>query len=121
VPFRPPRGEDEGHFGFTLADKESRFTYEHLDSDTQRLFTWNEWQQINKEFWANDATKYEVNSAQRVVSLSPFRPKVEVSLWVNYDDKDFNDHERITYFVYEDGGWKHRFGEEEYEVFGVRP
>ena len=40
---------------------------------------------------------------------------MEVSLRLTYGDGTTST--RVTYFVQEDGGWKHRFGQEEYDLF----
>ena len=40
---------------------------------------------------------------------------VGVSLRLTYEDGSSST--RSTYFVYEDGEWKHAFGQEEYDLF----
>ncbi len=42
-------------------------------------------------------------------------PIVEASLTLTYEDGSSST--RTTYFVYEDGEWKHRFSQEETDLF----
>ena len=42
-------------------------------------------------------------------------PIVEVSLTLTYEDGSSST--RTTYFIYEDGEWKHRFSQEETDLF----
>lgn len=89
------------------------YTYENLDSETQSLFTEEEWSDKNQWFADNGEVIYHIESVERLGSSSGV--VVEVSLRLTYGDGTTST--RATYFVYEDDTWKHRFGQEEYDLF----
>ena len=82
------------------------YTYEHLDSETRSLFTRDEWFQKNRWFADNGQVIYHIESVRRLGTGSG--PVVEVKLGLTYEDGSSST--RDTYFVYEDGEWKHAFG-----------
>ncbi len=83
------------------------YTYENLDSETQALFTEEEW------FADNGSVVYHIESVERMGTGG--EPTVEVTLRLTYGDCTSS--VRTTYFVQEDGTWQHRFGQEEYDLF----
>jgi hypothetical protein len=89
------------------------YTYEHLDSSTQSLFTREEWFQKNQWLADQGSVIYDILSVETMGDTQ--EPVVEVSLNLTYEDGSSST--RTTYFVYEDGAWKHRFGQEEYDLF----
>ena len=56
---------------------------------------------------------YNILSAESLDTSG--EPVVEVD--VRLTGEDGSSSVRTTYFVYEDGMWKHRFGQEEYDLF----
>ncbi|CAA9455827.1 MAG: Serine/threonine protein kinase PrkC, regulator of stationary phase [uncultured Rubrobacteraceae bacterium] len=89
------------------------FTYDNLDSETQALFTREEWSQKNQWFADNGSVIYHIESVD--VGSDPGNPLATVRLKITQDDGSAST--RTTYFVYEDGAWKHRFGQEEMDLF----
>ncbi|MDP9484185.1 MAG: hypothetical protein M3Q49_00030 [Actinomycetota bacterium] len=89
------------------------YTYENLDSETQGLFTEEEWLLKNQWFASNGSVIYNILSVASQDDLG--ETVVEVSVQITGEDGSSS--VRTTYFVYEDGGWKHRFGQEEYDLF----
>jgi hypothetical protein len=89
------------------------YTYENLDSETQALFTEEEWFAKNQWFADNGSVVYHIESAERLGTSSGI--VVEVSLRLTYGDGSSST--RTTYFVQEGGAWKHSFGQEEHDLF----
>ncbi len=92
------------------------YTYSHLDSETQSAFTKDEW--FAKNEWLADTgpVTYTIQS----VDMDPSNPESVASVVVVVtSETDGSTSTRNTYFVYEDGSWKHRFGSEEYDVFAT--
>jgi hypothetical protein len=89
------------------------YTYENLDSETRALFTEEEWFQKNQWFADNGSVIYNINSAESVGTDG--EQVVEVTLTLTYGDGTSS--MRTTYFVQEDGAWKHGFGQDEYDLF----
>ena len=89
------------------------YTYENLDTETQALFTEEEWFAKNQWFADNGSVIYNIDSAQSVGTDG--EEVVEVTLTLTYGDGTSST--RTTYFVQEDGAWQHRFGQEEYDLF----
>jgi len=89
------------------------YTYEHLDSETQGLFTREEWFLKNQWFADNGSVVYHIESVERLGTSSGIL--VEVTLRLTYEDGSSS--MRATYFVLEDGEWKHAFGQEERDLF----
>lgn len=92
------------------------YTYEHLDSETQSAFTKDEW--FAKNEWLADTgpVTYTIQSVDMDSSNPESVASVDV---VVTSETDGSTSIRNTYFVYEDGSWKHRFGSEEYDVFAT--
>lgn len=88
------------------------YTYENLDEETQSGFTEEEWFQKNQWFADNGEVIYNIESVRRTGTSSEYWG---VTLRLTYEDGSSSTRE--TYFVYEDGEWKHRFGEEENDLF----
>jgi hypothetical protein len=88
------------------------YTYDHLDSQTQHMFTEEEWFKKNQWYATNAPGDFEVIRVEEV-SAKEFVADVTVS--VNFEDGTHLT--RDTYFVYEGGSWKHRFGQEELDLF----
>jgi len=88
------------------------YTYENLDSSTQSQFTKGEWSKKNQWFADNGSVIYHINSMDRVGTSSEY---LGVNLTLTYEDGSSST--RTTYFVYEDGEWKHGFGQEETDLF----
>jgi hypothetical protein len=95
-----------------VAARDWGYTYSHLDSETQSAFTRDEW--FAKNEWLADAgpVTYTIQS----VAMDPSFPESVANVEVLLTSTDGSTSVRNTYFVYEDGGWKHRFGPEEYEL-----
>ena len=89
------------------------YTYDHLDGETKSRFTREEWFKKNQFFADNGEVVYRIESVERLGTSSGL--VVGVSLRLTYEDGSSST--RDTYFVYEDGEWKHAFGREEYDLF----
>ena len=89
------------------------YTYDHLDAETKSRFRREEWFKKNQWFADNGEVIYRIESVERLGTSSGL--VVGVSLRLTYEDGSSST--RGTYFVYEDGEWKHAFGREEYDVF----
>jgi hypothetical protein len=90
------------------------YTYDHLDSETRSLFTREEWSQKNQWFLENAPAIYHIEGVNPD-EASQEEPLAEVS--VRLTGEDGSSSIRTTYFVREDGEWKHRFGQEEMDLF----
>ncbi len=89
------------------------YTYDNLDSETKGLFTREEWIQKNRWFADQGKTIYNIESVE--LDETAQEPLAEVS--VRLTGEDGSSSIRTTYFVNEDGFWKHRFGREETDLF----
>ncbi|MDP9474503.1 MAG: hypothetical protein M3R38_02185 [Actinomycetota bacterium] len=89
------------------------YTYENLDSETQSLFTEEEWFQKNQWFASNGSVIYNILSVESLDTSGETVAEVSVQI----TGEDGSSSVRTTYFVLEDGTWKHRFGQEEYNLF----
>ena len=89
------------------------YTYENLDSETQSLFTQDEWFQKNQWFASNGSVIYSILSVEPLDTSGETVAEASVQI----TGEDGSSSVRITYFVLEDGTWKHRFGQEEYDLF----
>jgi hypothetical protein len=74
------------------------YTYENLDSETQALFTEEEWFAKNQWFADNGSVVYHIESAERLGTGG--EPVVEVTLRLTYGDGTSS--VRTTYFVQEE-------------------
>jgi hypothetical protein len=90
------------------------YTYDHLDSETRSAFTENEWFAKNDWLADNGEVTYTIQSVE-IDDADEFIANVAVLL--TFDDGSTT--LRNTYFVFEDGSWRHRFGSEEYELFAT--
>jgi hypothetical protein len=99
---------------YQAVDQENwTYTYGNLDSQTQALFTEEEWYAKNQ--WFADNEGLELATMNVVVNGSPSDPVVGVTVYRTF--KDGTSITRDTFFVSEGGIWKHRFTEEEIEIF----
>ncbi len=104
--------EAAGDYYRAAGSEDWAYTYENLDSQTQSLFTREEWFQKNQWFADSGEVIYHVESVGMTGTNSEF---VGVTLTLTYEDGTSST--RDTYFVYENGSWKHRFGQEENDLF----
>lgn len=88
------------------------YTYEQLDVETRSGFSEEEWFQKNEWFADNGEVIYNIESVDQVGTSTEY---LGVTLTLTYEDGSSST--RTTYFVYEDGQWKHRFGQEEQDLF----
>jgi hypothetical protein len=113
-----PSGSDEellravGDYYDAAGREDWAYTYDHLDSQTQHMFTEEEWFKKNQWYAANAPGDFEVIHVEEV-SAKEF--VADVTVRVNFEDGTHLT--RDTYFVYEGGSWKHRFGQEELDLF----
>jgi len=89
------------------------YTYENLDSETREMFTEEEWYEKNQ--WFADHENLELEAIE-VDAVMNFGGK-EADVTVRRTFEDGTSLTRRTYFVYEDGEWRHRFTDEEKGVF----
>jgi len=89
------------------------YTYGNLDSQTQRMFTEKEWYQKNQYF--ADTEGLDLASMDVQVNGSASDPEVGVTVYRTFTDG--TSITRNTYFVKEDGEWKHRFSQEEIDIY----
>ncbi|QIN79913.1 hypothetical protein GBA65_16820 [Rubrobacter marinus] len=89
------------------------YTYESLDSQTRALFAEDEWYLKNQ--WFADSEGLDLASVDVVVNGSASDPVVGVTVYRTFTDGTSID--RDTYFVFEEGDWKHRFSQEEIDIF----
>lgn len=89
------------------------YTYENLDSETQSLFAKDEWFLKNQWFRSKEPVIYNILSVEPQDTSGD--PIAEASVQITGEDGSSSI--RTTYFVLENGTWKHRFGEEETGLF----
>lgn len=89
------------------------YTYDHLDSETQNLFTEEEWAEKNQYYWDLNPTVYDILSVASITGAE--LPTTEVAVRVT--GQDGTSFVRTTYWVLEDGEWLHRFSQEEIDSF----
>jgi hypothetical protein len=97
----------------TAGSEDWDYTYDALDSEIQALFAREEWSEKNQWFADNAPAIYHIESVE--LDDTSQEPLAEVS--VRLTGEDGSSSVRTTYFVYEDGEWKHRFGQEEKDLF----
>ena len=105
--------EAAGDYYRAAGSQDWDYTYDALDSGTQALFTREEWSQKNQWFVDNGTTIYHIESARP----DGASPETLVEVDVRLTGEDGSSSVRTTYFVNEDGEWKHRFGQEETDLF----
>jgi hypothetical protein len=99
---------------YQAVDREDwAYTYQNLDSQTRAMFTEEEWYLKNQ--WFADTNGLELATMDVAVNGSASDPVVSVTVYMTF--KDGTSLDRDTFFVYEDGVWKHRFGQEEIALF----
>jgi hypothetical protein len=99
---------------YQAVDQENwAYTYDNLDSWTRALLTEEEWYAKNQ--WFADNEGLELATMNVVVNGSSSDPVVSVTVYRTF--KDGTSITRGTFFVSEGGMWKHRFTEEEIEIF----
>lgn len=89
------------------------YTYEHLDSETQSMFTEEEWFQKNQYYWDWNPAVYDILSADSVADSDI--PYTEIRVRITGEDGSSS--VRTTYWVQQNGEWKHRFSQEEVDSF----
>ena len=92
--------------------KDWGYTYDNLDSQTQRRFTRSGWIRKNQDF---DGIDPLVRSTPKITGEVSTSSPVEVTLTQVFGSGTTGS--RTTYFIWEDGSWKHRFSQEEYDLF----
>ncbi len=88
------------------------YTYENLDSESQALFTEEEWYQKNQ--WYADNEGLELASMDVAVTVASNGYEADVTVYRTFQDG--TNITRDTVFVL-DGVWKHRLTDEEIEIF----
>jgi hypothetical protein len=89
------------------------YTYDNLDSQSRQRFTREEWRKKNQ--WVADNEQLELSSLEIDTRMPPSGTTADVTVYRTF--KDGSSLVRDTYFVYEDGAWKHRLSEEELALF----
>ena len=108
-----PDVEEAAEDYYYAVDREDwGYTYENLDSESQALFTEEEWYQKNQ--WYADNEGLELASMDVAVSVDPNGYEADVTVYRTFQDGTTIT--RDTIFVL-DGVWKHRLTEEEIEIF----
>ena len=92
--------------------KDWGYTYDNLDSETKQSFTRSEWIRKNQGF---DNVDPLVRSTPRMIGEVSTSSPVEMTLAQTFGSGATGT--RTTYFVWEDGSWRHRFSQEEYDLF----
>jgi hypothetical protein len=99
---------------YQAVDREDwAYTYQNLDSQTRAMFDEEEWYLKNQ--WFADTEGLELATMDVTVNGSASESVVSVNVYRTFTDGTVIDRE--TFFVFEDGMWKHRFGEEELGYF----
>jgi hypothetical protein len=93
------------------------YTYDHLDSETQSAYTEQEWSSKNDHLADTGAVTYTIQS----VVMDSSAPETLADVTVVLTATDGSTNVRNTYFVYEDGAWKHQFSAEEYDLLAGAP
>ncbi len=95
-----------------MRDGVTRKQFLKADAETQGDFTREEWFEKNQWLADNGEVAYRVDSVHQVGTSTGF---FGVTLTLTYEDGSSS--ARETYFLYEDGEWRHRFGQEEDALF----
>ena len=88
------------------------YTYENLDSESQALFTEEEWYQKNQ--WYADDERLELASMDVAVTVDSNGYEADVTVYRTFQGG--TSIRRDTEFVL-DGSWRHRLTDEETEIF----
>ena len=97
-----------------VAARDWGYTYDHLDSETRSSFTEDEWFAKNDWLADNGSATYTIQSIEIDGSDESI---ANVAVLLTFEDGSTD--LRNTYFVFEDGSWRHRFGSEEYDLFAT--
>ena len=81
-------------------------------SSARRDFSREEWFQNSERFADNGEVNYTVKPVDHAGTSTEY---LGVTLMLTYEDGTSTT--CITYFVHEDGQWKHRFGQEKTDLF----
>ena len=100
-----------------VAARDWEYTYDHLDSETQSAYTEQEWFAKNDYLADTGAVTYTIQS----VAMDSSAPETLAYVTVVLTATDGSTNVRNTFFVYEDGVWKHRFSAEEYDLLAGAP
>jgi hypothetical protein len=106
------RGAVEDYY-WAVDREDWAYTYQNLDSRTRSMFSPKEWSLKNQ--WFADNEGLELSTVDVQVNDSPSDSVVSVTVYRTFEDG--TSIVRTTYFVYENGTWKHRFSGEEIEIF----
>ncbi len=90
------------------------YTYAHLDSKTQSLFTEEGWARRNQ--FLSDSNPVELSSIRVAVTINSAEP-ADVTVYRTFKGGSYS--VRDTLFLYEDDSWKHRLVSEELDPFLV--
>lgn len=108
-----PDVEEAAEDYYYAVDREDwGYTYEKLDSESQALFTEEEWYQKNQ--WYADNEGLELSSMDVTVTVDSNGYEADVTVYRTFQDGTSTT--RDTVFVL-DGVWKHRLTDEEIEIF----
>lgn len=105
--------EAAGDYYRAAGSEDWQYTYDYLDSETQSMFMEEEWFQKNQWFADADSTIYHISSVEMENTSDEPLAAVDLSL----TSEDGSSWTRSTYFVLEEGVWKHRFSQEEVDHF----
>jgi hypothetical protein len=100
-----------------VAARNWSYTYDHLDSETQSAYTEQEWFAKNDYLADTGAVTYTIES----VKMDSSAPETFAYVTVVLTATDGSTNVRNTYWVYENGAWKHRFSAEEYDLLANAP
>jgi len=95
-----------------VEDEDWGYTYDHLDSETQSEFTRDDW--FAKNEWGSNISP--ATFTVQYVNMDDSTPNTLANVTVLLTLEDGSTSIRNTFFVYEDGLWKHRFSAQEYEI-----
>lgn len=99
---------------YQAVDREDwAYTYENLDSGTRDMFVEDEWYQKNQ--WIADTEDLKLAYMDIAVNDPPSDLAAGVTVYRTFESGSTIT--RDTFFVYEDGSWKHQFSQEEVEIF----
>ncbi len=106
--------EAAGDYYRAAGSQDWNYTYDALDSETQALFSREEWFEKNQWLSDNYPAIYNIETVE--LDETSQEPLAEVA--VRLTGEDGSSSIRNTYFVLEGGEWKHRFAQEEIDLFG---
>jgi hypothetical protein len=105
--------QDVGDYYRAAGAGEWAYTYDHLASQTQSMFTEEEWSRKNQWFWDRNPVVYHTLSTN--LDSTSEEPLAEVE--VRITGEDGSSWTRTPRFVLEDGEWKHLFSDAEADLF----